>query len=95
MNVYRIVALSLCLLLLSGCESRAKKDFIKGCESTGGADSSQCSCTFDNLQKHYGKDTLNRMAEAGSDMSLIRQSTPDDFPEQVAQAAYMCGAKGE
>lgn len=82
----------LIFLLLSACSSKAERQFMAGCTS-GGTDSAQCSCVYDKLERHYGEDTMERLANVGSDMAKIRQQTPADFPEQVARAAYQCGAQ--
>ena len=94
MNSKRIITLLLSLSFLAACSSKAERQFISSCESSG-TESAHCSCTYGKLEKHYGKETMNILAETETDISAIREKTPVDFPEQIARAAYMCGAKTE
>jgi ABC-type Fe3+-citrate transport system substrate-binding protein len=90
--VLKMGVVSVILVLLSACSSKAERQFMAGCKS-GGTDSSQCSCVYDKLENHYGKKTMERLAYIDYSMADARQTTPSDFPEQLVQAAYQCGAE--
>lgn len=80
------------VLCVTACSSKAERQFMAGCKS-GGTDSSQCSCVYDKLEQHYGKETMERLADIDYSMADAKQITLSDFPDQLARAAYQCGAE--
>ena len=82
MSLTRIITLSLCLSLITACESRAERDFKKGC-AIGGADSSICSCVYDKMKDHYSEDVMRHMEGSGAQL-------PDDFRDVMVKSAMQC-----
>ncbi|MFW1955168.1 hypothetical protein ACG91D_06185 [Acinetobacter guillouiae] len=75
-------------VLLTGCESKAKRDFNAGCQS-GGSDRSACSCVYDKLEAHYSPAVMEKMA----DQNVSRLDLPADFGEQKYRAAQACQSR--
>ena len=76
------LAVMLLPVLLSACESRAERQFKKGC-MMGGADRSTCSCVYDKMKDHYSADLMEHMGEPGTQM-------PADFPDVMVKTALQC-----
>ncbi|WP_151778471.1 hypothetical protein [Acinetobacter brisouii] len=74
--------------LLSGCESKAKRDFNAGCQS-GGQDRSTCSCVYDRLEKHYSPEFMEKLGE----MTPSTMQLPADFSDAMVSAVQHCQAR--
>ncbi|WP_087547645.1 hypothetical protein [Acinetobacter sp. WCHA39] len=75
----------LCLFALTGCDSATKKEFKKGCEM-GGADSSTCSCVYDQLEKRYSEEQMQRIGK----MTPMDMDLPPDFDRAIVSAMQQC-----
>lgn len=68
-------------LTLSGCTSKAERAFIGFCKSSG-IKSSLCSCTYEKIESHYGKEVIARMDEGGA--------LPRDLQSVTESASVQC-----
>ncbi|MCG7220105.1 hypothetical protein [Acinetobacter sp. AG3] len=85
---YHLPILGLALftaVVLTGCESKSKRDFKAGCQS-GGTDRSSCSCVYDKLEAHYSPAVMEKLAQ----QNVSRLDLPQDFGEQMYRAAQTC-----
>ena len=73
------------LLALAGCDSKTKKEFKKGCQA-GGADSSTCSCVYDQLEKRYSEEQMQRIGK----MTPMDMDLPPDFDRAIVSAMQQC-----
>ncbi len=77
------LAISSCLMLMA-CSSSFKSEFKQGCRELGG-NRSFCSCSYKNVEQHYGKKTLEQIKTSGL--------FPSDWAEQVQRAGMACMAE--
>ena len=85
---YHLPILGLALftaVVLTGCESKSKRDFNAGCQS-GGTDRSTCSCVYDKLEAHYSPQFMEQLGE----QQVSQLDLPHDFSEQMLRAAQAC-----
>ena len=75
-----LVLISLALMI-TGCASKAERQFISGCK-TGGIDGSTCSCIYDRLENKYGEDDLK------SNLYTLQQS--ESFQMDLVNISYQC-----
>ncbi|MHA3083231.1 hypothetical protein ACX1NX_08690 [Acinetobacter sp. ANC 5383] len=81
-----ILLLTCSATLLTGCESRAKREFNAGCQQSG-VKRAICSCIYDRIEQHYSPETMQRMTDP--ELSQ-RMSPPSDFMNVVATATQQC-----
>lgn len=82
MNIKLCLFTSMVALTLSGCASKAEREFVNGCKSSSGLDSSTCGCIYDKLEKKYGEDSLK------NNLYAIAQS--EHFQNNMMQAGLQC-----
>ena len=75
-----LVLISLALMI-TGCASKAERQFISGCK-TGGIDGSTCSCIYDRLEDKYGEDDLK------SNLYTLQQT--ESFQMDLVNISYQC-----
>ncbi|WP_151766410.1 hypothetical protein [Acinetobacter seifertii] len=75
-----LVLISLALMI-TGCASKAERQFISGCK-TGGIDGSTCSCIYDKLEDKYGEDDLK------SNLYTLQQT--ESFQMDLVNISYQC-----
>ena len=75
-----LVLISLALIV-TGCSSKAERQFISGCK-TGGIDGSTCSCIYDRLEDKYGEDDLK------SNLYTLQQT--ESFQMDLVNISYQC-----
>lgn len=68
-------------LMITGCASKAERQFISGCK-TGGIDGSTCSCIYDKLEDKYGEDDLK------SNLYTLQQT--ESFQMDLVNISYQC-----
>ena len=73
------------IITLSACAPRMEREFKQGCKASGGT-SSFCSCIYDQLEDHYGKETLKKVGE-------MQQLPPADFEDRMYQYTLNCAKK--
>jgi hypothetical protein len=73
-------------LLLTACASKAEKDFITACKSTG-VSGSECSCAYKKLEKYYSPEVMDKLARTSFNDTA---SAPDDFPRILRVAVLQC-----
>lgn len=73
------------LVFLSACAPKVEREFKQGCKAAGG-NGEFCSCIYDQLESHYGKDNLKNIAE-------MKQLPPSDFEERTYQYTASCASK--
>lgn len=83
MGLTRLFLLFGCTLL-TACSSSFESKFKDGCRNWG-ANRSFCSCSYNNVEKHYGKDRLEQIKEPWQ--------FPDDWANQVQRAGFACMAE--
>lgn len=85
-RAHQLAAASLVLLLAACGQSKidkAEENFVNGCHAQG-ADTSVCSCVFDKLKDHYGKDRMISFDRGGI------AALPPDFGQTVVDSAGQC-----
>jgi len=82
--MYKLL-LIIAALLLSACSrsdfAQFKSDFMDGCERSGGTEY-VCNCTFDKVEKHYGKEKIEHFQKT--------QNPPISMLEFTGQARMEC-----
>lgn len=71
-------------IAISGCSSKAEKEFVAGC-TQGGVSFSQCDCIYEKLEEHYGKKPLEQSAK--------RRTLPADFSNMALNASLVCSSQ--
>ena len=82
---YTTLVLLMGLLLLSGCSRSFESQFKSACRDSGG-NRAFCSCFYEQVSDHYGKDKLEAMTKE-------QTVPPRDYNETVMKATYQCAAK--
>ena len=85
MKLKQLFSLAGCVLL-TACSSAFESEFKEGCRNFGG-NRSFCSCSYNNVEKHYGEDRLKQI-KAPSQF-------PEDWTDQVQHAGLACMAELE
>lgn len=70
-------------IVLAGCESKAKREFNAGCQSSG-TDRSTCSCVYDKLEARYSPAVMQQLSEQHLNQFVL----PPDFAESMLRAQY-------
>ena len=73
-------------MLFSACASKAEKDFITACKSTG-VSGSECSCAYKKLEKYYSPEVMDKLARTSFNDAA---SAPDDFSRILRVAVLQC-----
>ncbi|WP_315078745.1 hypothetical protein [Acinetobacter guillouiae] len=68
-------------VLLTACSSPFETGFKDGCRNLG-ANRSFCSCSYNNVEQHYGEDRLKQIKNP--------MQFPEDWEDQVQQAGLAC-----
>lgn len=81
----RIIVSTVVLLTLgfalSGCASKAERDFINGCKS-GGGDHATCKCVYKKLEQKYSEKQLEK--------GLYSLSQNEDFQNDMLNNTMQC-----
>ena len=80
MKLKLIFLLSGCVLL-TACSNAFESEFKDGCRNFGG-NRSFCSCSYNEVEKHYGEDRLEKIKNP--------MQFPEDWEDQVQQAGLAC-----
>lgn len=84
MNKTTKLAMLASLLILASCsDSKHKKAFISGCQSS--APKSFCSCVYDGIERNFSKEELDAMDRTGV--------IPQKFNDVTAQVSISCLGK--
>ncbi|AIL75019.1 hypothetical protein N0P26_002968 [Acinetobacter baumannii] len=73
--------ISITVLGLTACASKAEREFVNGCK-TGGLEHSTCECIYDKLENKYGED--------GFKNNLYTLSQSESFQHDMVQASFQC-----
>lgn len=76
-----LLLISITAITLTGCSSKAEREFIKGCKM-GGADGSTCECVFEKIEDQYGADRLEEK------FYIISQT--QEFQEKIVRYGMQC-----
>lgn len=68
-------------VLLTACSSAFESEFKDGCRNFGG-NRSFCSCSYNEVEKHYGEDRLEKIKNP--------MQFPEDWEDQVQEAGLAC-----
>lgn len=81
----RILLLFSTVMFLSACAPKVEREFKSGCKSSGGS-RSFCNCVYEQLEKHYGAETLQSVGE-------MKRLPPADFTDRTLQYSQQCAYK--
>ena len=70
-----------CVVSLAGCSSQFEKGVKQGCYNMGGS-RSYCSCVYDKVEEHYGKQVMRRIER----MTYM----PNDLDSVMYQSGQQC-----
>lgn len=70
-----------CSLITLGCASKAEREFLGGCQSTG-MERSACKCVYQKLEAKYG--------EEGFKNNLYTLSQTESFQNDMVQISLQC-----
>ncbi|NAR58284.1 hypothetical protein GPS50_13530 [Acinetobacter haemolyticus] len=76
-----LLLISITAITLTGCSSKAEREFVKGCKM-GGADSSTCECVYEKIEDKYGTDRLEEK------FYIISQT--EEFQNEIVQYGMQC-----
>ncbi|MBP9787725.1 MULTISPECIES: hypothetical protein [Acinetobacter] len=76
-----LLLISITAITLTGCASKAEREFVKGCKM-GGADSSTCECVYEKIEDKYGTDRLEEK------FYIISQT--EEFQNEIVQYGMQC-----
>ncbi|MFW1642276.1 hypothetical protein [Acinetobacter guillouiae] len=81
MNFRTSILIVGCSLLTLGCASKAEREFLSGCQSTG-MERSACKCVYKKLEGKYGED--------GFKNNLYTLSQTESFQNDMVQSSLQC-----
>lgn len=81
MNFRTSILIMGCSLLTLGCASKAEREFLGGCQSTG-MERSVCKCVYKKLEGKYGED--------GFKNNLYTLSQTESFQNDMVQSSLQC-----
>ena len=81
MNIQMPILMISCSLLTLGCASKAEREFLCGCQSTG-MERSACQCVYQKLESKYGEDALKR--------NLYTLNQTESFQYDMMQSSLQC-----
>lgn len=84
-SLMKLAVIAAGLVVLSACAPKVEREFKQGCKAAGG-NNTFCSCIYDQLESHYGKENLKSFAE-------MKQLPPSDFEERTYQYTASCASK--
>lgn len=84
-SLIKVALIAGSVIFLSACAPKVEREFKQGCKDSGGT-SGFCSCIYDQLEEHYGKETLKKVGE-------MQQLPPTDFQERAYQYTVSCASK--
>lgn len=70
------------VIFLSACAPKMEREFKQGCKASGG-NRDVCGCIYDQIESHYGKETLKNVGER-------TQLPPADLEERIYQYTASC-----
>ncbi|MCY6412050.1 hypothetical protein QTA56_07875 [Acinetobacter sp. VNH17] len=73
------------MLLMSGCSTSVESQFKKACRD-GGGNRTFCSCLYEQVSGHYGKERFDAIATG-------KRQLPNDYNEKVMEITYHCASK--
>ena len=76
-----IACITSTLLFLTGCASKAERQFVSGCQSTG-MERSACKCAYKKLESKYGEEGLKNQ--------LYTMRPSDSFQYDMMQSGLQC-----
>lgn len=80
-NIFPVVSIIITAFLLTACASKAERQFVNGCKSSG-IEGSTCTCIYKKLEKKYGED------EFKNNLYTISQS--ESFQRDMIQSTMQC-----
>ncbi|KQW98374.1 hypothetical protein ASC84_06405 [Acinetobacter sp. Root1280] len=81
MKIQTSILIISCSLLTLGCASKAEREFINGCQSTG-MERSACKCAYQKLESKYGEEGLKN--------NLYTLSQTESFQYDMIQSGLQC-----
>lgn len=81
MNFRTSILIMGCSFLALGCASKAEREFLGGCQSTG-MERSVCKCVYKKLEGKYGED--------GFKNNLYTLSQTESFQNDMVQSSLQC-----
>ena len=81
MNIRTSILIISCSLLTLGCASKAEREFLGGCQSTG-MERSACKCVYEKLEKKYGEERFKE--------NLYTLSQTEAFQHDMMQSSLQC-----
>ena len=81
MNNRTSILIISCSLLTLGCASKAEREFLGGCQSTG-MERSACKCVYEKLESKYGEKAFKN--------NLYTLSQTESFQNDMMQSGLQC-----
>lgn len=81
MKIHTSILIIGCSLITLGCASKAEREFLGGCQSTG-MEQSACKCVYQKLEAKYG--------EEGFKNNLYTLSQTESFQNDMVQTSLQC-----
>ncbi|MBJ9952440.1 MULTISPECIES: hypothetical protein [unclassified Acinetobacter] len=81
MKIHTSILIVGCSFLTLGCASKAEREFLGGCQSTG-MERSVCKCVYKKLEGKYGED--------GFKNNLYTLSQTESFQNDMVQSSLQC-----
>lgn len=81
MKIHTSILIMGCSLMILGCASKAEREFLGGCQSTG-MERSVCKCVYKKLEGKYGED--------GFKNNLYTLSQTESFQNDMVQSSLQC-----
>ena len=81
MKIHTSILIVGCSFLTLGCASKAEREFLGGCQSTG-MELSVCKCVYKKLEGKYGED--------GFKNNLYTLSQTESFQNDMVQSSIQC-----
>ena len=81
MKIHTSILIVGCSFLTLGCASKAEREFLGGCQSTG-MERTVCKCVYKKLEGKYGED--------GFKNNLYTLSQTESFQNDMVQSSLQC-----
>lgn len=76
--------ISIITMAFAGCSSRAEREFVNGCK-TSGLESSTCKCIYEELEDKYGEEGLKN--------NLYTLAQTENFQRDMMQSSFQCATR--
>lgn len=91
-----VLGLFTVVFIVSGCSSEYKREFMRGCKSSG-ATSAICHCHYDNVMSKYSEGQLRSLEGLLAKNQFIgKKELPDEvveFMKYAEKSVLTCAAK--